>query len=49
MGTPFEVAESLSFQTLSTTGTERYLNSTPGGAVRDKSISVYLTDVFDLK
>ena len=49
MDSPFAVAKSISFRTLSTTGTKRYLNSTPGGAVHDLSTSVYLTDVLDFK
>ena len=49
MDFPFEVAESISFRTLSTTGPKRYLNSSPGAAVHDLSISVYLTDVLDFK
>ena len=49
MGSPFEVADTVSFQTLSTTGPKQYLNSSPGAAVHDLSISVYLTDVLDFK
>ena len=49
MGSPFELAHGISFQTLSTAGPKCYLNSTPGGATYDLSISVYMTDVLDFE
>ena len=49
MGSPFEVAHTISFVTLSKTSAKRYLNCSPGAAVHDLSISVYLTDVLDFK
>ena len=47
MVSPFDVAHGISFKTLSTAGPKCYLNSTPGGALYDISISVYMTDVLD--
>ena len=49
MENPFEKGRSIVFHSKSTTNTKRYMNSTPGGADHDRSISVYMSESVDFK